>query len=300
MHEHGGAAVVSVVGLLLLAGLCGYPALLLLPRRRRPWPVWRTLSWSAGLLLAGGAVLGTGHRGFTVHAAGHVLLGMVAPLLVCLSAPVTLLLRALPVRHGRRMSRVLRSASARFAGHPVTALVLNAGGLWLLYATPLYARAGGHPVVHAHVFLAGCLLTAALVGPDPAPHRAAWGVRAAVLVAFMAAHGVLAKFLYAHPPAGVPAEAARSGARLMYYAGDAVDVVLLVLLFLPVYRRTVTRSTEGRLASPAGSPPRLPAAGRGNHHRRTPRIDGYGRMAGVPRGTGQGGVPGRSSPGGSS
>ncbi|MEV4511179.1 cytochrome c oxidase assembly protein [Dactylosporangium sp. NPDC049525] len=194
MHEHGGAAVVSAVGLLLLAGLCGYPALQLLPRRR-PWPVWRTLSWSAGLL------------------------------------------RAVPARHARRVSRVLRSSPARLAGHPVTALVLNAGGLWLLYATPLYARVGGHPLVHAHVFLAGCLLTFALVGPDPAPHRAAWETRAVVLVAFLAAHGVLAKFLYAHPPLGVPVGEARSGAQLMYYAGDAVDIVLLVMLFLPVYRR---------------------------------------------------------------
>jgi putative membrane protein len=237
VHEHGGTAVVSAVGLLLLAGLSGYPALLLLPRRRRPWPAWRTLSWSAGLVLAAAAVLGTAHRGFTAHAAGHVLLGMVAPVLVCLAAPVTLLLRAVPARHARRVSRVLRSPPARVAGHPVTALVLNAGGLWLLYATPLYARAGEHPLVHAHVFLAGCLLVAALVGPDPAPHRAGWGTRAVVLVAYMAAHGILAKFLAAHPPAGVPVAEARSGAQLMYSAGDAVHVVLLVMLFLPVYRR---------------------------------------------------------------
>lgn len=255
MHEPGGPAVVSAVGLLLLAGLCGYPALLWLPRRRRPWPAWRTLSWSAGLLFAAAAVLGAGHRGFAAHAAGHVALGMVAPLLICLSAPVTLLQRALPARHARRVSRLLRAAPARFAGHPVTALVLDAGGLWLLYATPLYARAGDHPLVHAHVFAAGVLFTSVYAAPGPAPHRAAWRLRAVVLVAFLAAHGSLAKFLYAHPPTGVPDAQARAGAQLMYYAGDAVDVLLLVLLLLPVYRRRAfavparTRVTHRILAS---------------------------------------------------
>jgi putative membrane protein len=250
MHEHHGSAV----GLLLLAGLCGYPALLWLPRRRRPWPVWRTLSWCAGLVVAAAAVLGTGHRGFAVHAAGHVALGMLAPLLVCLAAPVTLLLRALPVRHGRRLSWLLRSAPARFAGHPVTALLLDAGGLWLLYATPLYARIGNHPLVHAHVFLAGCLLTSALAGPDPAPHRARWSTRAVVLVAFLAAHGVLAKFLYAHPPAGVSADQAAAGAQVMYYAGDAVDAVLLGMLFLTAYTRRLWpfRTAPATTASSAG------------------------------------------------
>ncbi|MFF5225395.1 cytochrome c oxidase assembly protein [Dactylosporangium sp. NPDC000521] len=240
----------EVVGLLLLAGLCGYPAALLLPRRRRPWPVWRTLSWSAGLLLAAAAALYGGHHGFTAHAACHVVLGMIAPLLLCLSAPVTLLLRALPPRPARGLSRALRSTPVRLLTHPTTALLLDAGGLWLLYATPLHTRIGDHPLVHAHVFLAGCLLTWSLVGRDPAPHRAAWSTRAAVLVAFIAAHGMLAKYLYAHDPA------AATGAQLMYYAGDAVDVTLLVLLFRAADRRTcrlrlLTGATRGGSSAPA-------------------------------------------------
>src|SRR4051812_34763595 len=104
MHEHSGAAL---PGLMLLAALCGYTGLLLLPRRRRPWPSWRTVSWFAGLGAAGFAVLGPAIRGgFAGHAAGHLLLGMLAPLLVCAAAPVTLLLRGLPVGAARRVSRL--------------------------------------------------------------------------------------------------------------------------------------------------------------------------------------------------
>jgi putative membrane protein len=238
MHEHHDAAL---PGLLLLGGLCGYTALVCLPLRRRPWPPWRTVSWFTGLGAAGFAVLGPPGGGFVGHSTGHLLLGMLAPLLVCAAAPVTLLLRGLPVAAARRVSRLLRSAPVAVLTHPATVVVLDAGGLWLLYATPLYRIADEHPAVHlavqAHVFVAGCVLTVALVGPDPMPHRAPPVARAMALVVFLAAHGMLAKFLYGHPPAGVPAGDAERGAMIMYYGGDLVDVALLVLLCREWYRR---------------------------------------------------------------
>jgi putative membrane protein len=248
MHEHRD---VALPGLLLLAGLSGYAGLVCLPRRRRPWPWWRTASWFAGLAAAGSAVLGPPAGGFVGHSVGHLLLGMLAPLLVCAAAPVTLLLRGLPASAARRVSRVLRSAPVVLLTHPVTVVLLDVGGLWLLYATPLFRLTSADPAVHqlvqAHVFLAGCLLTVALVGPDPMPHRAPLPVRAAALVAFAAAHGMLAKFLYAHPPAGVSAVDAEHGAMLMYYGGDLVDVVLLVLLALEWYRRPRAARRQGNL-----------------------------------------------------
>jgi putative membrane protein len=238
VHDHHD---VTLPGLLLLTGLCGYTALVCLPRRHRPWPWWRTAAWFAGLGTAGVAVLGPPARGgFVEHSAGHLLLGMLAPLLVCAAAPVTLLLRGLPVGAARRLSRLLRSAPVAVLTHPATAVLLGAGGLWLLYTTPVYRLMATDQLVfllvHAHVFAAGCLLTAVLAGPDPMPHRASLPVRAVALVAFMAAHGTLTKFLAAHPPAGVPATDAERGAVLMYNGGDAVDVLLLVLLGLQWYR----------------------------------------------------------------
>ena len=106
-----------------------------------------------------------------------------------------------------------------------------------------------HGVVHAHIFLAGYVFTAALVGVDPDPHRATVPVRAAVLVVFIAAHSVLAKWLYAHPPAGVEAVDGQAGAQLMYYGGDVVDVTLIVLLLGGWY--TATRPREPTLQGTA-------------------------------------------------
>jgi putative membrane protein len=182
---------------------------------------------------------------FTAHMAGHLLLGMLAPLLLVLAAPVTLALCALPASRARVVSRLLRYKPLRVITHPVTAAVLNAGGLWLLYTTDLFRLMHNsvlvHVAVHAHVLVAGYLFTAAIVAIDPNPHRASIGVRSVVLIGFIAVHSILAKWLYAHPPVGVDIADARAGAQLMYYGGDVVDVALIVLLFTGWYRATRPR-----------------------------------------------------------
>lgn len=197
--------------------------------------------------IAIGPVARAAHESFTAHMVGHLLLGMLAPLLLVLGAPVTLALRALAVDDARALSRLLRSRVVRWVTHPITAGVLNAGGLWLLYGTGpdqpgLFALMHGsalvHAVVHLHILLAGSIFAASLVGADPDPHRASLPVRATVLVAFIAVHSMLAKRLYAHPPAGVDALDAQIGSQVMYYGGDVVDVTLLVLLGLGWFRAT--------------------------------------------------------------
>jgi hypothetical protein len=88
------------------------------------------------LAIAAGGFLFADLRG---HMAQHLLIGMFAPLGLVLAAPVTLALRTLPVKAARRLATLLRSRPARWVGHPVTALALNSGGMFLLYLTPLYA-----------------------------------------------------------------------------------------------------------------------------------------------------------------
>ncbi|WP_207456256.1 cytochrome c oxidase assembly protein [Desertivibrio insolitus] len=256
-HEHGAAVGPGLVELLVAAGVLaaavGYLRAVRSTRERAAWPVRRTLSWLAGLGCVAAALVGplaaAAHASFTAHAAAHVLLGMLGPLMLVLGAPVTLALRALPLERARLLSRVLRSPVVRVVGHPVVAGALNAGGLWLLYRSDLFALMHEHPpvhaAVHAHVFLAGYLFTAALVGVDPQPHRASLRVRSVVLVAFIALHSILAKQLYAFPPTGVGSIDGQVGAQVMYYAGDVVDVTLIVLLLAGWYR-----STRPRLAFP--------------------------------------------------
>jgi putative membrane protein len=192
----------------LAAAAVAYP---LAAARTGSWPLVRTAAWLAGLAAAAIGV------SVPDHVTGHLLLGMLAPLLLVRSAPVTLALRALPVAEARRLSRVLRSRPARVLTAPAVAAVLDIGGLWLIFTTDLHE----HPLTQLHVLGAGYLFTAAIVGVDPSPHRARLGTRAAVLVLASAAHGVLAKHLYESDP---------DAAMLMYYGGDVIEVALAVLL----------------------------------------------------------------------
>jgi len=248
-HTAGTSPWDALLVLALLAAAAGYALALWRNRHRSPWPVHRTVLWYAGLACAAAATSGplaaAAATSFTAHMAGHVLLGMLAPLLLVLAAPVALVLRALPVAQARSFGRVLGGTPVRVLAHPVIALVLDAGGLWLLYGTDLFHLAHRSSAVgfavHAHVLLAGCLLTAALVAPPPRHHLASLRVRVVVLGVFVAVHSALAKWLYAHPPTGVAPQDGRTGAQLMYYAGDVVDVALMVLLVAGWYSATRPR-----------------------------------------------------------
>ncbi|UOR13668.1 cytochrome c oxidase assembly protein [Halobacillus amylolyticus] len=218
----------------------------------RPWPFHRYVFWIGGVLCAATAIIGPlasrAHTYFTAHMFGHLLLGMLAPLLLVLAAPMTLLLRTLPLSVARSFSRVLRSYPIRMFTHPITAAVLNIGGLWLLYTTDLYMVMQQNIFVHAmvqiHVFVAGYLFTAAIVYIDPIPHRFSFIYRSIVLVIALASHGILSKYIYAHPPHAVPAAQAESGGMLMYYGGDAIDMILICLLCYQWFKATRPRASS--------------------------------------------------------
>ncbi|WP_282034423.1 cytochrome c oxidase assembly protein [Metabacillus indicus] len=213
-------------------------------RHYRKWPVYRTASWLAGNLCAAAVVFGPlaekAHGHFVYHMAGHLLLGMLAPLLMVLAAPGTLLLRTLDTDRARHVTGILKSRPFFILSHPVTAAVLNVGGLWLLYTSDLYhmmhQSAFWHTVVHFHVFLAGYLFTASLLYIDPVFHRVSYLYRSAVLLVALAAHGILSKYLYVRPPEGVPLNQAEQGSMLMYYGGDVIDVLIIIILCWKWYR----------------------------------------------------------------
>ena len=215
----------------------------------RPWPWHRTVTWVLGVVAAASGFVGplaeAAHDDFVAHMGAHLLVGMVAPLLLVAAAPMTLALRTLHVTRGRRLSRLLTGRPARFVTSPVVAGVLNVGGVWLLYSTPLFQAMQAdvlvHLVVMTHFLVAGYLFTVAIVPIDPAPHRARYVTRMVVLVVVLAAHSILAKTIYAHPPDGVDIESARAGAMLMYYGGDLVDLVLVTVLCAQWYRDTGRR-----------------------------------------------------------
>ena len=214
--------------------------------RHKTWPVYRVFLWFVGVSCAMGAVAGPiavhGHMYFNVHMIGHLLLGMLAPLLMVLAAPLTLVFRTINVRTARTLSKILRTAPIRFINNPIIASILNVGGLWVLYTSSLYNSMQQSilllVVVHFHVFLAGFVFTSAFINIDPTPHRTSFAYRAMVLVLALSGHNILAKHIYAYPPQGISPNEAESGAILMYYGGDAIDLILIIILCFQWYKAT--------------------------------------------------------------
>ncbi|NMR32067.1 cytochrome c oxidase assembly protein [Arthrobacter sp. SF27] len=215
-------------------------------RGNRTWPAHRSLLWLLGLAVIAATLAGhlaeRAHTDFAAHMAAHLLAGMLAPLLLALSAPITLALRTIHVESARRLSHLLNSRLARFLTHPIPAAALNVGSLWVLYTTPLSQAMLANPILHylllAHFFAAGYLFTVSIVSIDPAPHRASFRLRMTVLILVVAAHSILAKYIYIHPPPGTsPLDAERSGL-LMYYGGDLIEIALIIAFFTQWYTAT--------------------------------------------------------------
>lgn len=173
-----------------------------LRRRGDAWPIGRTVAWVGGTLVFAYLVLGApavyGHVMLSVHMAAHMAYVMVVPILLVISAPVTLALRALPARaDGSRGPRewllgLVHSRWGRLVANPVVAAFVFIGTMVLFYFSPLLYLAStthlGHIGMIVHFVLSGYLFVNGLIGVDPGPKRPGYPMRLLLLFATMAAH----------------------------------------------------------------------------------------------------------------
>lgn len=177
-----------------------------LRRKGTPWPVMRTVSWLFGLFIlnwvtSGGAAI-YGMVVFSGHMVQHMTLTMVAPIFLVMGSPVTLALRALPVRQdGTRGARewiiwLVHSRWSRFITHPVVAAVNFGGSILLFYYTPIFGWSMqfhlGHVFMTVHFLLTGYIFALVLIGRDPLPSRPPHFLRLIILLATMVFHAFLA------------------------------------------------------------------------------------------------------------
>ncbi|MGN7476338.1 cytochrome c oxidase assembly protein [Solibacillus silvestris] len=247
LHNHGhGAMSQSATGInlqmllgisFILLFLAYTAAVLMTNKQYKKWPVYRLICWSLAMGTAFIAVVGplanSAHTNFTAHMVSHLLLSMVAPVFMAIAAPMSLLLRTVNTSLARQMTALLKSRVAQLISHPITAAVLNVGGLWLLYTTDLYAFMHEHALfalfVHLHFFIAGYVFTISIIYFDPVYHQYTFWFRAVVLIVAIACHDILSKYMYANPPTGVSQQEAETGSMVMYYAGDWIEVGLIII-----------------------------------------------------------------------
>lgn len=259
MHTHEQYSVASLQVFLsvpfILLFVYYIVALGLSKKKKKPWPAYRVVAWNFGIFFAMLAVIGPiadmAHKDFSAHMISHVLLGMVAPLLMALGAPVTLLLRTINVHIARKLTAVLRLRLLHFVQHPITTSLLNIGGLWVLYTTDLFDMMHQnmflYVIIHVHIFLAGYVFTVSIISIESTPLRKSYLYRTVVFLFALASHAILSKYIYANPPSGVLKAQAELGSMIMYYGGDTVEVGIILILFYQWFKKTrPTFKIEGK------------------------------------------------------
>lgn len=183
-----------------LAVLLAVGYLLAVRRREQPWPVVRTVCWLAGcvvVLVSTSSGIGRYEPAmFSEHMASHMLLSMLAPVLLVLGAPSTLLASVADVP---RLRMLFHTPLVRWVTHPVVALVLFAGSPFALYFTGLFDAAvrfhWAHTAIAVWFFGVGLLFAWVVVGIDPTPRRLPNLARLGLLLAAMPTDTVFAAIL---------------------------------------------------------------------------------------------------------
>ncbi len=192
-----------IMGILILLVALYIKGVVVLTKRGDKWPVGRTISFALAISAIDFATSGGlgvyALFSFEYHMIAHMVIGMIAPIGLVLSAPVTLALRTLPIGRtpGERGVRgmliaLLHSRYAVILTNPISALALFDGSLFILYFTDLFGNLmqshAGHLFMNIHFLLAGFLLFHVIIGIDPNPKKIPYIVRIVVLFAAMSIH----------------------------------------------------------------------------------------------------------------
>ena len=186
--------------LLIVATASAYAAgVRRLAQRGRAWSRGRSASMAVALVTltvatqSGLAAYDT--ELFSAHVVQHLLLGVVGPFFLALSAPVTLALQAFHRPTQVNLLRALHSRPIRAVSHPVVVFSLFAFSLFVLYFTPLYELSLRNDVVHAwvhlHFVVVGSLFFWVAIGLDPAAHRISYGTRLLIVALTVPFHAFL-------------------------------------------------------------------------------------------------------------
>ncbi|MCH1881531.1 bifunctional copper resistance protein CopD/cytochrome c oxidase assembly protein [Agrococcus sp. ARC_14] len=173
-----------------------------LAKRGDRWPVLRTVSWTAGVLLlwwcTSGALNLYQEFQFSLHMLVHMLLGMAVPVLLVPGAPITLAMRAIAKRRdgsrgGREwMLAIVHSRYMQVVGHPIVSAGIFVVSLWVFYYTPIFDWAMhdhlGHIWMVLHFVGSGYLFVQAIIGTDPGPARPPYALRLLLLLGAMVFH----------------------------------------------------------------------------------------------------------------
>jgi cytochrome c oxidase assembly factor CtaG len=224
-------------------------------RRRHPWPLWRTVSFLAGLgvcLLAVSSAIGVYDMAlFSVHMLGHLMLVMVAPPLLVAGRPLVLALHAVGNPWHSRLKRLLRSSVVSlWFSWPVAlasyAVVIVGTHLTGLMDTIMREPWAGQ-VEHLAYVLVGYQFFTVAFGDEPLRWRLTPLSKEMLLALAMMVDTITGVVLFQTNQAiamggvagGVdPVTQTQTGGAIMWVGGDGVMVVVMLILALSWLHRS--------------------------------------------------------------
>ncbi len=219
----------------------------------RPWPAWRT-----GMFLGGLAVVvlatesGIGSYDdvlFWDHMVQHLMLIMVAPPLLIVGQPITLLLHASRNPLHTWVKRTVRSRIASFLTWPVFGFAAYAAAIVVAHLTTFASLVETdeplHNSEHVLFLVIGYLFFLPILGREPIRWQLSYPVRFVILVLVMPVDtftGVVLGYATAGSPgaptgprpawAPGPVSDLHTGGAVMWVAGDAIMFGLMMLVFV--------------------------------------------------------------------
>jgi putative copper resistance protein D len=218
----------------------------------RPWPWWRTALFLAGLavvVLATESGIGAYDDVlFWDHMIQHLMLIMIAPPLLVLAQPVTLLLHASRNPVHTWAKRAVRSGVVTFLTWPPFVLALYAATIAGTHLTGLMSLVMTNPALHdaehALYLVVGYLFFLPILGSEPIRWRLSYPIRFVMLVVAMpvdtftglvlGTENTPIKGMTGVRPAGSagPVADLHAGGAVMWIGGDAIMLGFMMLVFL--------------------------------------------------------------------
>ncbi|WP_378212444.1 cytochrome c oxidase assembly protein [Actinoallomurus acaciae] len=277
-----------VTTVLLVVALLAYLGAVLMVRRRGGrWAAARTGCFAGGLGMVAAAIMGSpgiyGDAGlFWVHMIQHLMLIMLAPWLLCLGHPSTLLLRVVP-----RFDAVRRHPAVAVLTSPLVGLAAYVAVLFGVHLTSfmdVMMRSPVLMVVERALYLGGGYLYFSRLLTADSPHRpTAYPLRLFSLFMGMSADTIVGIVLlqatnppfpsYArmHPPWGPgPLTDVHDGGAVMWIGGDGLMFVMMLVVGAMWF---LDRAPEARRAGAFLESARQSALARTGHERPGGEID---------------------------
>jgi cytochrome c oxidase assembly factor CtaG len=219
----------------------------------RPWPRWRTAMFLAGLAVVVVATQsGIGAYDdvlFWDHMIQHLMLIMIAPPLLIVGQPITLLLHASRNPLHTWAKRAVRSRVAGFLTWPVFGCLAYATAIAAAHLTGIANAVESnqtlHDGEHAAFLIIGYLFFLPILGREPIRWRLSYPVRFIILVLIMPVDtftGLVLGYGNAGTPgippgprpswAPAPVQDLHLGGAVMWIGGDGLMFALMMLVFL--------------------------------------------------------------------